>query len=186
MNKEMSGMSNEEMFAAIMMRLDTVEISLKDLSGVNGKMDCLNDRMDGLDSRMDNLDSRMDGLDSRMDSLDSRMDNLEESLNSRMDKLDDRMDQLDARVDKLDAKIDCVELGLNQKIDNLEANVFMEIQAVRTEMEVVNKSLKQDIGVLDQKIDRLLFTKDVDGYEKLKIRVEVLEDGYRNLKEKIC
>ena len=73
MNKEMSGMSNEEMFAAIMMRLDTVEISLKDLSGVNGKIDGLNGRIDSLDSRMDKLDDRMDKLDDRMDKLDDRM-----------------------------------------------------------------------------------------------------------------
>ena len=129
--------------------------------------------------RMDNLET---GLNGRMDNLENSMT----GLSGRMDNLESRMDRQESRMDKLEIKIDSVESGLNRKIDNLEANVFMEIQAVRTEMEVVNKSLKQDIGVLDQKIDRLLFTKDVDGYEQMKVRIEVLEDGYRSLKEQIC
>ena len=61
----------------------------------------------------------------------------------------------------------------------------MEIQAVRTEMEVVNRSLKQDISFLNDKIDRIIFLKDVEGIEKMKIRIDVLEQGYQMIKEKI-
>ena len=52
-------------------------------------------------------------------------------------------------------------------------------------MEVANQSLRKDISVLNDKIDRLMFTKDVDGYEEMKIQVEVLTQGYQELKEKI-
>ncbi len=40
--------------------------------------------------------------------------------------------------------------------------------------------------MLDSKIDRLSYTKDVDGFDKINIRIEVLEDGYRELREMIC
>ena len=99
----------------------------------------------------------------------------------RMDKLDGRMDKLDSRMDKLDGRMD----QLDDRIDNLESNMNMEFRAVRTEMEVVDKSLKKEIGILSSKVDRLLFTKDVEGYEQLKVRVDVLEKGYQDLKEKI-
>lgn len=154
MNREMMGMSNEEMFSAIMVRMDTMQ-----------------DSLNGLNSRMDTVEDSLNGLNSKIDSVES--------------KLSGRIDSLDNRMDSLDSKIDSVESRLNKKIDNLESNVFMEIQAVRTEMEGVNRSLKRDIGVLDQKIDRLMFSKDVDGYDRMKVRVEVLENGYQKLKEKI-
>ncbi|MDE6738259.1 MAG: hypothetical protein K2K07_04120 [Lachnospiraceae bacterium] len=74
---------------------------------------------------------------------------------------------------------------MNDRIDTLETNINMEIQAVRTEMEVVNRSLKQDIGFLNDKIDRIIILKDVEGIEKMKIRIDVLEQGYQTIKEKI-
>ena len=106
----------------------------------------------------------------RMDTMGTGFSKLE----GKVDKLDDRMDKLDGRMDKLDGRI-----------DNLESNMNMEFQAVRTEMEVVDKSLKKEISILSSKVDRLLFTKDVEGYEQLKVRVDVLEKGYQDLKEKI-
>ena len=162
-------MSNEEMFSAIMVRMDTMQ----------GSLDSLNSRMDSVEGSLDSLNSRMDSVESSLDSLNSRMDSVESSLNSRMDSVEGSLNGLSGRIDSVESK-------LSKKIDNLESNVFMEIQAVRTEMEVVNRSLKRDISVLDQKIDRLMFSKDVDGYERMKVRVEVLEEGYQKLKEKIC
>ncbi len=61
----------------------------------------------------------------------------------------------------------------------------MEFRAVRIEMDVVNKSLKEDISILNDKVDRLMYTKDVDGYEKMKIQVNLLTQGYQELKEKM-
>ena len=39
--------------------------------------------------------------------------------------------------------------------------------------------------MLNNKVDRLMFTKDVEGYDKINARFEVLEEGYQELKEKI-
>ena len=61
----------------------------------------------------------------------------------------------------------------------------MEFQAVRTEMEFVNNSLKREIDMLNNKEDVLLFTKDVAGHDKINARLEVLEEGYQELREKI-
>lgn len=52
-------------------------------------------------------------------------------------------------------------------------------------MEVVNKSLRKDIFFLNEKMDRIMILKDVEGVEKMKIRIDVLEQGYQTLKEKI-
>ena len=100
------------------------------------------------------------GLNERIDGLETGMEKLETGLNERMDNLETRMDEM--------------------KSDN-----DMEFRAIRMEMDVANKSLKKDISILNEKIDWLMFTKDVDGYEKMKIQVEVLAQGYQELKEKI-
>lgn len=121
-------------------------------------------------NRMDTMGNSFSKLEGKVDKLDGRMDKLE----GRMDKLEGKVDKLDSRMDKLE-----------DKVDNLEFSMNLEFQAVRTEMEVVDKSLKKEIGILSSKVDRLLFTKDVEGYDELKVRVDVLEKGYRDLKEKI-
>ena len=99
------------------------------------------------------------------------MDSMEYGLNGRMDDL---KVELNGRMDNLETRI-----------DELEANMDMEFQAVRMEMSVVNNSLKKDNSILHDKIDRLMFIKDVDGYEKMKAQVEVLSQGYQELSEKI-
>lgn len=111
--------------------------------------------------------NRMDSMETGFNGLNARMDKLETGLNARMDKLDDRMDKLDGRIDKL------------------ESNMNMEFYAVRTEMDVMNKSLKKEISVLSSKVDRLMFVKDVEEYDKINVRLEALERGYQELKEKI-
>ena len=94
----------------------------------------------------------------------NRMDNLESSLNGRMDNL---------------------ESSLNGRIDKLDSDIDLEFYAVRKEMDEMNKLIQKQINVLDSKVDRLMFTKDVEGYDKINIRFEVLERGYRELKAKI-
>ena len=143
MYEEKTDMTNQEMFTAIMDRLDSME------SSING--------------RIDKLESRIDRLEARMDSLEARMD-----------KLESRMDRLEARIDSLEAKMGTMESDMN-----------MEFMAVRFEMDNVNKSLKNDISALNDKVDRLFIIKDVAGYEELKIQVEVLTQGYQKLSERI-
>lgn len=111
--------------------------------------------------------NRMDSMETGFNGLNARMDKLETSLNGRMDKLDSRMDKLDSRIDKL------------------ESNMNMEFYAVRKEMDVLNKTLKKEINALSSKVDKLMFAKDVEEYDKVNIRLEVLERGYQELKEKI-
>lgn len=118
MDKEMTGMTNEEMFMAIMRRMDTVETGIVNLT--------------------------------------------------------DRMDAVETSITKLTGRVDTLETDIN-----------MEFWAVRMEMDSLNKSLKQDIVVLNNKVDRLMFSKDVEGYDRIRTRVEVLERGYRELKIKI-
>lgn len=125
-------MSNEEMLAVIMGRLDTTD----------GKIESLGSRLEVIEGRLDTTDGKFETLGSRIDTLESR-------------------------------------------IDTLESNMNMEFQAVRTEMEFVNNSLKKEINILNNKVDVLLFTKDVEGYDKINARLEVLEHGYQELREKI-
>ena len=99
----------------------------------------------------------------------------------RLDKTDARLGAIESRLDKNDERFETLE----SKIDTLESNMNMEFQAVRTEMEFVNNSLKREIDMLNNKVDVLLFTKDVVGYDKINARLEVLEHGYQELREKI-
>ena len=113
-----------------------------------------------------------------------RMDTMEtgfNSLNTKMDKLDDKVNKLDDKVNKLDDKVN----RLDHKVDQLESSMNMEFWAVRTEMEFVHKSLMKDIDMVNDKVDRFWVTKDVEGHDELKVRVDVLEKGYQELKEKI-
>ena len=93
---------------------------------------------------------------------------------NRMDSMETGFNGLKARMDKLDDRMDKLEFSMN-----------MEFYAVRTEMDVMNKSLKKEISVLSSKVDRLMFEKDVEGYDKINVRLEALERGYQELKEKI-
>ncbi len=96
-----------------------------------------------------------------------RMDKLETNLNGRMDNLETRFDDLESRFEKMESDTD------------------MEFKAVRIEMDVSYKALRQEISTLNDKLDRLMYIKDVDGYEKMKIQVDLLTKGYQELKAKI-
>ena len=116
--------------------------------------------------------------------LMGRMDGVESSLGN----LGSKINALEAGQKTLHGKINALEAGqktLHGRIDMLEDNINMEIQAVRTEMETVNKLLKRDIGFLNDKVDRIMILKDVEGVEKMKIRLDVLEQGYQTLKVKM-
>lgn len=158
MYKEMTGMTNEEMFTAVISRMDS-----------------MNSRMEAMES---GLNGRMDSMESRMNSMESRMEAMESGLN-------DRMDSMEGHMEAMEGHMEAMETRLNDRIDNLESNMDMEFKAVRTEMNVVYKTLKKDISILDDKIDRIMYTKDVDGHERMKIQVELLAKGYQELKEKI-
>lgn len=89
-------------------------------------------------------------------------------------------------------RLDTLESNLNKRMDALEARMntmessnIVEFYAVRREMEVVNESLQQKIHLLDTKIERIMQLKDVEGFEKMKAKVDMLEQGYWSLKEKI-
>lgn len=124
-------------------------------------------RMDGVENGLGKLAGRMDGVESGLGKLNSRIDEVENKLTGRIDGVETRVN------------------NLSDRIDTMEANINMEIQAVRTEMEVVNKLLKKDIYFLNEKIDRIMILKDVEGIERMKIRLDVLEQGYQTIKEKI-
>ncbi len=130
------------------------------------------------------LMGRMDGVESSLGNLHGKIDALEAGQKT----LHGKIDALEAGQKTLHGKINALEAGqktLHGRIDMLEDNINMEIQAVRTEMETVNKLLKRDIGFLNDKIDRIMILKDVEGVEKMKIRLDVLEQGYQILKVKM-
>lgn len=120
---------------------------------------------------------RMDTMETGFNSLNTKMDKLDDKVN----KLDDKVNKLDDKVNKLDDKVS----KLDHKVDQLESSMNMEFWAVRTEMEFVHKSLMKEIDMVNDKVDRFWVTKDVEGHDELKVRVDVLEKGYQELKEKI-
>ncbi len=130
------------------------------------------------------LMGRMDGVESSLGNLHGKIDALETGQKT----LHGKIDALETGQKTLHGKINALEAGqktLHGRIDMLEDNINMEIQAVRTEMETVNKLLKRDIGFLNDKVDRIMILKDVEGVEKMKIRLDVLEQGYQILKVKM-
>ncbi|MBD5477539.1 MAG: hypothetical protein HDR17_16440 [Lachnospiraceae bacterium] len=123
-----------------------------------------------LDSMEAGLNKRIDGLEVRIGRLEERMDGLE----ARMDKLEERMDSLEGRVDSLEARI-----------DKMESDNAMEFKAIRIEMDVAYKMLSRDIASVNDKVDRFLHTKDIEGYESMRIQVDLLTQGYQELKARI-
>ena len=76
-------------------------------------------------------------------------------------------------------------LTILNRMDRLETDINEEFYAVREEMDMVYNSLNNEIRQMNDKIDKLMFTKDVEGYDKIDARFKVLEQGYRDLKAKI-
>lgn len=97
----------------------------------------------------------------------ARLDSMEAGLNKRIDGLEERMDSLEARMDKM------------------ESDNAMEFKAIRIEMDVAYKMLSRDIASVNDKVDRFLHTKDIEGYESMRIQVDLLTQGYQELKAKI-
>ena len=127
--------------------------------------------------RMDTMETGFNSLNTKMDKLDDKVNKLDD----KVSKLDDKVNKLDDKVNKLDDKVS----KLDHKVDQLESSMNMEFWAVRTEMEFVHKSLMKEIDMVNDKVDRFWVTKDVEGHDELKVRVDVLEKGYQELKEKI-
>ena len=174
MSKEMVDMTNREILLALMGRMDGVESSLGNLGG----------KINALETGQKTLHGKINALEAGQKTLHGRIDALEAGQKT----LHGKIDALEAGQKTLHGKINALEAGqktLHGKIDMLEDNINMEIQAVRTEMEMVNKLLKRDIGFLNDKIDRIMILKDVEGVEKMKIRLDVLEQGYQTLKVKM-
>ena len=160
MSKEMVDMTNREILLALM------------------------GRMDGVESSLGNLGSKINALEAGQKTLHGKINALEAGQKT----LHGKINALEAGQKTLHGKINALEAGqktLHGRIDMLEDNINMEIQAVRTEMETVNKLLKRDIGFLNDKVDRIMILKDVEGVEKMKIRLDVLEQGYQTLKVKM-
>ena len=76
-------------------------------------------------------------------------------------------------------------LTILNRMDKMETDINEEFYAVREEMDMVYNSLNNEIRQMNDKIDKLMFTKDVEGYDKIDARFKVLEQGYRDLKAKI-
>ena len=117
-----------------------------------------------------------------------RFDTMETGLNAKLDKLGERIGRLEERMDRLEERMDSLEKRmdrLEERVDKLEADMNMEFQAVRTEMDVLYKTLQKEIDMVNDKVDRLLLMKNVDEYDKINIRLEVLEKGYQELRELI-
>ena len=64
-------------------------------------------------------------------------------------------------------RMDSMETGLNARIDKLEDDMNLEFYAVREEMNMVYKLLKKEIAIQNNKVGRLMFIKDVEGYDRI-------------------
>ena len=71
-------------------------------------------------------------------------------------------------------RMDSMETGLNARIDNLDGRIDkleddmnLEFYAVREEMNMVYKLLKKEIAIQNNKVGRLMFIKDVEGYDRI-------------------
>ncbi|MBD5489076.1 MAG: hypothetical protein HDR13_09845 [Lachnospiraceae bacterium] len=104
----------------------------------------------------------------------ARLDSMEAGLNKRIDGLEVRIGRLEERMDSLEARI-----------DKMESDNAMEFKAIRIEMDVAYKMLSRDIASVNDKVDRFLHTKDIEGYESMRIQVDLLTQGYQELKAKI-
>ena len=111
----------------------------------------------------------------------ARLDSMEAGLNKRIDGLEVRIGRIEERMDRLEAKVDRLEA----RIDKMESDNDMEFKAIRIEMDVAYKMLSRDIASVNDKVDRFLHTKDIEGYESMKIQVDLLTQGYQELKARI-
>lgn len=75
--------------------------------------------------------------------------------------------------------------SMEARMNKMESDNDMEFKAVRKEMDVAYKMLLKEISMVNDKVDRLLYMKDIDGYENMRIQVDLLTQGYQELKAKI-
>ena len=92
-----------------------------------------------------------------------------------------RMNSIEAGLTDLNVKMD----KLDDRISQLQYDAVLELFLVRTEIHTRNKSLEKEIGAHSSKADNSIFARDIEEYDKINTRLEVLERGYQELKEKI-
>ena len=61
----------------LMTERELLELLVKQVAGIDKRLDRQESRFDGLESRFDGLESRFDGLESRFDGLETRFDGLD-------------------------------------------------------------------------------------------------------------
>lgn len=152
-------------FASVMPRFDPAGLE----SRTSGRAGYLAEQMRRMNERIDRLAERMEHMEkcmARMEHMAAHMERIEH-MEKCMEHMKERMECMEKRTDRLELRYDA-----------MEESGSMEFQAVRTEMEVVYKTLFQQIDMVNGKADRILFTKDIHEYDRLKARVEALELGF--------
>jgi chromosome segregation ATPase len=109
-----------------------VQLILRSLEALSGRMTSLEDRMTGLENRMTALEdkvdrrlmetrpiweqvlSRLDGIDARLDRIEGRLDKVEE----RLDKVEARLDKIEARLNKVESEVRGLKLWFRGFLDN--------------------------------------------------------------------
>jgi predicted nuclease with TOPRIM domain len=90
---------------------DGVQLILRSLENLNGRMTALEDRMTGLEGRMTGLEDRMTALEDKVDRRLMETRPIWEQVLSRLDGIDARLDKIEKRLDKVESEV----YSLNRK-----------------------------------------------------------------------
>lgn len=111
---------------------DGVQLILKSLENLNGRMTALEDRMTTLE---DKVDRRMQETRPIWEQVLSRLDAIE----ARLDKIEARLDKIEARLDKVESEV----YGLNRKFRFFTEDLF-KVQDKQEDLEERVKKLEPE------------------------------------------
>ncbi len=152
------------------------------------KLDLILDRLDMMDTKLDAMDARFDMIDTRMDALDARFDMVDNRLDAVDTKLD-ATDAMDARFDAVDAGMESINARFGAMEDEFQKFDELEHSVRDIKLTLENETNKNIVRMAESHLDlgrKLDDTLKVENEtEMLAIRINILENELRRVKEKL-
>lgn len=145
------------------------------------KFDALYDLVVGMNERMLNMDEKIQTMDNRIQGLDEKvqaMDDKIQAMDGKIQVMDDKIQAMDSEIKTMKVEIQSINKTLDQHTNDIR-NLQLTLE------NVTNKNISiiaENHIELNRKLNEALKVREEE--EKLYMRMNIVENDVRKLKEK--
>ena len=152
------------------------------------KFDALYDLVVGMNERMLNMDEKIQTMDNRIQGLDEKVQAMDDKIQAMDDKIqamDDKIQTMDDKIQAMDSEIKTMKVeiqSINKTLDQ-HTNDIRNLQLTLENVTNKNISIIAENHIeLNRKLNEALKVREEE--EKLYMRMNIVENDVRKLKEK--